>query len=536
MPTLNFGPGSHSVVTSTTDTALRLPTGAGGTNQGATTSTIPAVTGDLDLRAYINMADWTPTADFNVAAIIGNWDGTNGDFALLVGSTGLLTIAWVNTGGTNLNRSSTMATGFTDGTPHWIRATLTVNNGASGHTARFYTSNDPATTAPGAVSWTQLGSDVVTAGVTTVRNSTDNGFVGQIDTVQEWAGHFFVGEMRNGIGGTVVASPDFRNLTPGATSMVDGQGNTWTVASSSTVQSVLPPGPVDFDLRGAKGGNRFAAAGGSGARVQGTLSVVDGNTLYLFVGAAGVDSTTSTGSAGGSGFGSGANGGNGANAFGSNPAGAGGGAATDLRLNGVAVGNRRAVAAAGGGATGSTGTGGDGGHPSGEAGAGSGGGPGGTQTQDGAGGSSIAGTGGQAGDLTSNIGGGGGGGGWRGGRGGFRASTGGNAGGGGSSWTDPVAVTNVTHTNGENAGAGTADVTFASVVDANAASTLPPFGQSAVAEVIEPGAPVDTDTTSILPAFTTTATAQVVGAIPPPGSPGCCAVPPRIRLACECRC
>jgi hypothetical protein len=218
-----------------TNTYLELPAGIGATNQGATAPDAPTldIVGDFDLRACVLMDDWTPVADFGFAAVIGKWD--TGSYGLFVKSTGVLGAVWLDSGGTQRSADSTAATGFVDGTAHWIRVTLDVDNGASGRTVTFFTSNQPIDTSPAAVTWSTLGAAVVQAGVTTVRATSDPLFIGQIGTVEEWAGNFYYGEIRNGVGGTIVASPDFRHRPPGQTQYADGQGNVWAVRANSEV-------------------------------------------------------------------------------------------------------------------------------------------------------------------------------------------------------------------------------------------------------------------------------------------------------------
>jgi hypothetical protein len=191
------------------------------------------ITGDIDLRACIRMNDWTPTADFGFAAIIGKYTAALATYGLFVTSTGLLTLAWRTSGGTNLNTSSTIATGFTDGTTHWIRATLDVDNGAGQRVLIFYTSDDPPSTPVPA--WTQLGATVTQAGTTSIQSNSTTGFVGAIDNIEEWAGRFYKGEIRNGIGGTVVGSPDFTVANADGTSYRDGQNNVWSVQGTADI-------------------------------------------------------------------------------------------------------------------------------------------------------------------------------------------------------------------------------------------------------------------------------------------------------------
>jgi hypothetical protein len=115
-----------------------------------------------------------------------------------------------------------------------VRVTLDVDNGAGGNTVTFYTA--PSIAGP----WTQLGTPVVTAGTTSIFNSTapvragdgwgDLAFPNCLGKVNRF-------ELRNGINGTVVANPDFTAQTPGAASFVDSTGKAWTVGIATSISN-----------------------------------------------------------------------------------------------------------------------------------------------------------------------------------------------------------------------------------------------------------------------------------------------------------
>jgi hypothetical protein len=117
---------------------------------------------------------------------------------------------------------------------------------------------------------------------------------------------------------------------------------------------VVPAGifSVNVSASGAQGGGYVSGGlglGGNGGNVQGALSVVPGQQLFIFVGAQG---GANSGGAGGSSFGGGEDGGVG----GTSSGGAGGGAASDVRTSitggsaGVASLNSRVFVGGGGGA------------------------------------------------------------------------------------------------------------------------------------------------------------------------------------------
>lgn len=203
--------------------ALDLP-GSGGSYAGTPDHASLAVT-DLDVRVRLAMDDWTP--GFLGQFLVGQWPNSAGNngWVLAVNSAGTLGLTFTTDGTTSLARNSTAATGFTDGTDHWVRATLDANNGAGGHDVRFYTSSD-------GVDWTQLGTTVTTAGTVSLFNSTADLRIGDVLLL---AGQVRYVEVRNGIDGTVVAAPDFMAQAPGASSFRDGTGKLWTLAGAAQI-------------------------------------------------------------------------------------------------------------------------------------------------------------------------------------------------------------------------------------------------------------------------------------------------------------
>ena len=215
-----------------------------------------------------------------------------------------------------------------------------------------------------------------------------------------------------------------------------GSQQTWTVPAGVT--------SVTVDARGAQGGTSSYGTGGNGGRIQATLPVTPGQTLYINVGGQGSMSAAGW-NGGGAPYSSGITG--------------GGGGATDIRIGGTALTDRKIVAGGGGGGgyyyNWTLDHGGPGGGLTGGAGYTNGAlnpsycGQGGTQSAGGAG----ATTGGPAGTLGvgggSAVYGGGGGGGYYGGGAGYY----GGGGGGGSNFSDATA-TGVTHTQGYTTGNG----------------------------------------------------------------------------------
>ncbi len=233
--------------------------------------------------------------------------------------------------------------------------------------------------------------------------------------------------------GSVTAAPAAVTTT---TFSFTGAEQTFTVPTGIT--------SIDVDLSGAEGGTGTdGGVAGLGGRVQTTISVTPGETLFIRVGGQGGNGDNAP-TGGAAGFNGGAAGG-----ASQTNGGGGGGGASDVRQGGNATANRIVVAGGGGGAGGGT-TGATGTTPAG----GGGGGGGGTQVAGGAGGAIGGACGGNcnvgtAGSLEnggagrSKAGGFGSEGGGGGGGGGETDAIGGGGGGGGSSF-----ATGTIHTQG----------------------------------------------------------------------------------------
>lgn len=232
-----------SVVRDESSKGLVLARGGNGSAQVFDNPGI-SVTGDLDVRIDLELlddgdpnVDWTwPAADFDLCS---QWRLVNGQrswaFLILNGTPHLRWSADTNTG---LTANATATLAGPDKGRRALRATIDVDNGASGRTIRFYQA--PTMAGP----WTQIGSDVVQAGTTSIGNGTALLRVGAAGENSAWtwgrSGPVVVYgfELRNGLNGTVVAGPDFsaQDLDPvpfASGSFVDAQGNNWTPSGSA---------------------------------------------------------------------------------------------------------------------------------------------------------------------------------------------------------------------------------------------------------------------------------------------------------------
>ncbi|TXL91576.1 hypothetical protein [Streptomyces sp. IB2014 016-6] len=187
------------------------------------------ITADIDLRAEIT-ADWAVSGVRNV---IGKWNpATNQRSYMLFLEAGLLGIRWSTDGIVNYLSSRVLPPLPARAA---VRATLDVDNGAGGCTVRFYTA--PSLSGP----WAQFDESVITSiGTTNIFSSTSPLAIApsSLTISPPWlpmTGRVHRAEVRSGIGGSVVAAPDFRALATGATSHVDTAGRTWTLAGTAVI-------------------------------------------------------------------------------------------------------------------------------------------------------------------------------------------------------------------------------------------------------------------------------------------------------------
>lgn len=204
-----------------------------------------SLTGDLDIRIDLELLgpEWAgedttgvpdrwkwPTAGFDLASKSAFFIGTVGWGFLLIG--GVPHFKWSPDGTSVLVAAGTAALTGADTGRRVLRATVDVDNGAAGRTVTFYEGDTMA--GP----WTMIGTPKVQAGVTSIFDNTRALRVGAFTENSSfgWGGTgpmvIYGFELRNGINGPVVASPDFpsQELDPvpfAAGSWNDAQGNHW---------------------------------------------------------------------------------------------------------------------------------------------------------------------------------------------------------------------------------------------------------------------------------------------------------------------
>jgi hypothetical protein len=250
------------------DPYLDLP-GTAGAKASAPDSTALSITGDIDVRIDLTLSNWR-----QLWQICGKYKttGNQRSWALQLDATGLLTWYW-STDGTLANRVTVKSTVPVPAQPGRLalRATLDVDNGSSGNTVTFYT----ADTIDG--TWVQLGAPVVTAGTTSVFDSTSSLEVGE---VPDFAGptvnslvnvHGF--ELRSGIGGTLVADLDFARALFGQPYLVGTPVAQASGVSATVTLTATTPVPAGHMIR--------LVLGSSGGSAVNTVADSKGNTYSL---------------------------------------------------------------------------------------------------------------------------------------------------------------------------------------------------------------------------------------------------------------
>ncbi|MEV1049672.1 hypothetical protein [Streptomyces sp. NPDC049887] len=231
---------------------LSLPGNAG---DKVTTPDVAAldITGDIDVRFEMNLTNWT-----SLVLIAGKYEitGNQRSWGIWLNTTGTFNFRWTTAGtlASAVDATCTEPLPYPPGgRPVAVRVTLDVDNGASGNTVTFYTSDSIDGT------WTQLGEPIVNSGTTSIHSGTAPVELGDIDDflADACSGRITKFQILDGIGGTVVANPDFTVQTPGDTSFTDGAGLEWTVAGGASISNRKPrfvgeisSWPVRWDVSG----------------------------------------------------------------------------------------------------------------------------------------------------------------------------------------------------------------------------------------------------------------------------------------------
>lgn len=213
--------------------------GALGRNISVPDEAVLDITGDIDLRAYVALDDYTPSS-VNTGILIAKAVSGQISYLLRIINTGAINFTFTTNGTTSISTNSTVATGLIDGTDKWIRATLDVDNGSSQKEVKFFTSDDGST-------WTQLGTTVTTAGTTSIHSGTALVVFGGSQLGGTTAtGKLYRAQVFDGIDGTKVLDIDTSVITSGSqATFIALTGQTATInRGTSSTKSVNVVSPV----------------------------------------------------------------------------------------------------------------------------------------------------------------------------------------------------------------------------------------------------------------------------------------------------
>lgn len=246
-------------INSVTSKFAALPTAVSATFS-TPDSAAASITGDIDLRVFLSMDDWTNAAN---PPLIYKWAALP-SYRFLVWNDGLLMLDASPDGLSNNIAFSTVAVDFTDGTAHWVRATRSASSGS----VNFYTSSD-------GITWLQLGSANVATTAGGIFDSTSSVMIANSNL----AGRIYRAQIYNGINGTLAV--DFNpNLSTTAQTFTAATGEVWTTNGNARIFGNthatygIPAqwdagGPLGYLAEGARTNLKIQSAGYTGWGTEG---------------------------------------------------------------------------------------------------------------------------------------------------------------------------------------------------------------------------------------------------------------------------
>ncbi|MGW2261454.1 hypothetical protein ACWCXE_27170 [Streptomyces sp. NPDC001780] len=245
-----------------TESYLSLP-GTPGAVASTPHVTELGITGDLDVRAEMT-ADWYAAG---AQTLMGKWDAAADQRSWLL----MLQDGSVYLRGTTAGTGASGAF-FARPLPALppraaLRATLRVDTATSTWTVTFYWAR--SLDGP----WTQIAAPAFTAVGPSLYTGTAPVTIAPTDLTQTVARYPITGrvhraEVRAGIGGTVVAAPDFRALAPNTGTFTDGPGRAWTVTAPAAVSNreyrftgEVSAWPTQWDVSGNDVSTSITASG-----------------------------------------------------------------------------------------------------------------------------------------------------------------------------------------------------------------------------------------------------------------------------------
>lgn len=203
------------------NTNALIMNGVAGNYASSPDSAAVSVTGDIDIRWYGALTDWTPASA--QALISKDAGGAQRSFCLRILSGGLPAL-YVSTDGSTVTEATASVTPtVNDYAGLGIRATRAASSG----TVTFYTSTDFST-------WTQLGTTAsTTAG--SIFDSTAPIWIGQrVSSSDPVTGNAYRAQIYNGIAGTLAFDANFSSQSKLATSFTESSANAATVTINTS--------------------------------------------------------------------------------------------------------------------------------------------------------------------------------------------------------------------------------------------------------------------------------------------------------------
>lgn len=203
-------------------------------------STAISITGDIEFVWQISLPTWTPAG---IGAFVAKWQGAgHRSYGMEFQTSGKPQLFWSSDGTNIITVTSTVAVTASANQIVWLKITLKCNNGASGNDVNFYTSSD-------GITYTQLGATVTTAGVTSIFDSDAILELGtRGGTNSPLLGSLYLFQLKNGIGGPVVAQAVPSQALNNAASWVSSTGETWTTNRTGGIQAqIVGSARVIFD-------------------------------------------------------------------------------------------------------------------------------------------------------------------------------------------------------------------------------------------------------------------------------------------------
>ncbi len=208
-----------------------------------------SIVGDLDIRKDVEFDD------INLAdeqTLLAKWGGGTERSWLwnIQNASGIIRFTHSPDGtfGARIEANSTVAldTVISDSERAQLRVTLDVDAGSTDHDVTFYWRTDGDIDSNSG--WTQLGAVVNTSGITSIFDGTDPIEMGALPADDELEGKVYGARILDGIGGTVVANPDFRTTVQGdwaSLPVTDDHSNSWDDAGDPvyTAPLTIPAAP-----------------------------------------------------------------------------------------------------------------------------------------------------------------------------------------------------------------------------------------------------------------------------------------------------